>query len=181
VDRELRLKVGVLAERRKARSKWADDYWIPVAVLDGETALETGAVVVADSDFTRYFMGYAEIYCHATETEAYVHNLDSAQPALFVVMRRDEEDVSPLPYIIHAVTFSPYEAQDYQDSAEDIVERVAIPPGIALELIQFVNQHHVEQQFRKRKRTEAEPPDEQFGQEPVFERGRKHRRGAGNG
>ena len=85
-----------------------------------------------------------------------------------------------MPYIVHSVTFSPYEAQDFQDSAEDIVERVAIPPGIALELIQFVNQHHVEQPFRKRKRTEAEPAEEQFGQEPIFERDRKKQHSSEN-
>lgn len=168
MDRELRIAVGVLAERRKARSKWADDYWIPVAVIDGETALETGAVVVRDTDYTRFYMGRAEIYCHAADTEAYVHNLESAQPALFVVMRRDDEDISPLPYIVHTVTFSPYEAQDYQDSAEEIVERVAIPPAIAIELMRFVSEHHVEQPFRKRSRTEAEPEEEIFGQEPIF-------------
>ena len=167
------MTVGVLAERRKARSKWADDYWIPVAVVAGETALEPGAVVMKDKDFARYFLGHTEIYCHAADTEAYVHNLESAQPALFVVLRHDDEDVSPLPYIVHCVTFSPYEAQDYQDSAEEIVERVAIPPAIAIELIRFVNEHPVEHAFKKRKRAPAEPEEPQFGQEPIFLKGRQ--------
>lgn len=173
MSRELKMTVGVLAERRKARSKWADDYWVPVAVIDGETLLEVGAVVVKDKDYTRYFMGRAEIYCHAADTEAYVHNLESAQPALFVVLRHDDEDVSPLPYIVHTVTFSPYEAQDYQDSAEEIVERVAIPPAIAIELMRFVNEHHVEQPFKKRKRSELPLEEQNFGQEPIFLKDRK--------
>ena len=133
--------------------------------------------MVKDKDFTRYFLGHAEIYCHAADTEAYVHNLESAQPALFVILRHDDEDVSPLPYIVHCVTFSPYEAQDYQDSAEEIVERVAIPPAIAIELMRFVNDHHVEHAFKKRKRTPAEPEEQQFGQEPIFLKDRRGTKG----
>lgn len=174
MEREVRIGVGVIGERRKARSKWADDIWVPVAAVAGQTAMEPGAVVIREKDFTRYFLGRAEVCLYASDTEAYVHNLESVQPALFVILRRDDANESPLPYVVHAVTLSPYEAQDHEDSAEDIVARVAVPPSIAIELLAFVEEHHVEHEFNRRKRKDPRPEGQRFGQEPVFARKAGH-------
>ena len=50
------------------------------------------------------------------------------------------------------VTASPYEAQDYADSGEEIVEKVPMPPGLVAWVRDFVERHHVEEEFVKRKR-----------------------------
>ncbi len=165
-ERELRINVGVIAERRKASSPWAEDYWVPVAVVEGESLLAEGDVVRQSDEATAFFLGTAEIYCHATEAEAYVFNFDSVTPAVYVVLRQNED--GPLPWRIHAVTVSPYEAQDYSDSAEDIVDRVQMPDGIAREVSEFIEKHYVETPFKKRKRRDFRHEEAQFGNEPIF-------------
>lgn len=166
MDRELKITVGVLAEKRVPRSKWIDELWVPVAVMSGRTEFTPGTEIMRGEGFTRYFMGHAEIFCHATETEAYVHNLESAEPALFVVLRKDED--GPLQWMVHTVTASPYEAQDYEDSAEDLIERVVMPHDVLQALIDFVEAHHVEHVFKKRRRKEIRLEEHKFGKEPIF-------------
>lgn len=182
MSRELIISVGVIAEKRKAVSQWADDYWIPVAVFEGASAQRPGDIIRKDDKATAYFMGFSEIYCHAAETEAYVHNFDSRVPAVYVVLRRDDDDQHALPWYVHAVTVSPYEAQDYSDSAEDIVERVQMPDGVAARVLAFTGEHHREQEFKKRKRKDFKREQHKFGKEPIFlERSRPKTHGGNDG
>lgn len=166
--REMRIPVGVIAERRKAVSQWAEDIWVPTAVFEGPSSARPGEIIRQDEKVTAYFMGFSEIYCHAKETDAYVHNFDSSVPAVYVVMRRDDEGEHPLPVFVHVVTVSPYEALDYADSAEEIVERVGMPIGIAKQVMDFTEAHHVEEEFHKRKRVDFRPEKPKFGKEPIF-------------
>lgn len=176
-ERELRISVGVIGEKRKASSPWADDYWVPVAVVEGEMGHAAGDVIRQSEKATAYFMGMAEIYCHAAETEAYIYNFDSVMPAVYVVLRRDED--GPMPWLVHKVTVSPYEAQDFGDNAEDIIERVQMPDGIAQVLTGFIDRHHVEQPFKKRKRQDFREEEARFGKEPIFLKSRHPRTGGG--
>ena len=50
------------------------------------------------------------------------------------------------------VTASPYEAQDYTDSGEELVERVPMPEGVQAWVWEFIERFHVEETFIKRKR-----------------------------
>jgi Protein of unknown function (DUF3305) len=166
--RELTIIVGVLVEKRKSTSRWASDYWIPVGVMPAPSGLVPGDIVMQDEQTTRYFMGVSELTCHAAETEAYVHNFNSRTPALYVVLRQDSEGEHPLPWYVNDVTASPYLAQDYEDSAEDIVERVAMPLEISEAIIEFTNTYHVEEPFKKRRRDKLKQEDLKFGKEPIF-------------
>jgi hypothetical protein len=178
MSRELRIDVGVLAEKRKASSQWAEDYWLPTAVVESHLNHHEGDVLYQTDDVTRYFMGYSEIYCHAKETEAYIHNFESKIPALYVVLRKDDENTRKLSWYVHTVTASPYEAQDYSDSAEDIVERVTMPLDIAKQIMDFIDIHHVDEEFKKRKRKDFKEEARQFGKEPIFlERDRPKKNG----
>jgi len=178
VSRELIITVGVIAEKRKSTSQWADDYWIPTAVIDSHVHQQPGELMRQTDNASIYFMGFSEIYCHATETEAYVHNFESRVPAVYVVLRHDDEGEHPLPWYVHAVTVSPYEAQDYSDSSEDIIERVHMPVSIAEAVMNFTDLHHVDVPFKKRKRTDFKKEQQQFGKEPIFlERNRPTRNG----
>lgn len=167
--RELTLLVGVLAEKRKAQSRWVEDYWIPVGVMPQTSGLSEGDVVVEGDGFTRYFMGVYDITCHAVETEAYVHNFNARVPAIYIALRRTEDGAHPLPWHVHAVTASPYEAQDFEDSAEDIVERVAMPEDIERAIKDFVEHYHTEEEFKKRRRDKPRVEDHKFGKEPIFQ------------
>jgi len=178
MERELRIHVGVLAEKRKSSSQWAEEYWIPTAVIETHVNQNEGDVLYETDAVKRYFMGYNQIYCHAKETEAYIHNFESRLPAIYVVLRKDDENIHPMDWYVHAVTVSPYEAQDYSDSAEDIVERVSMPIDIAKRIMDFVDAHHVEEEFKKRKRNNFKDEVRQFGKEPIFlERNRPKKNG----
>ena len=166
--RELVIPVGVLAEKRKSASRWAEDYWIPVGIMPAPKGFKAGDVVVHDETATRYFMGVSDLTCHAAETEAYVHNFNSRIPAVYVVLRRDEEGDTNLPWFVHDVTASPYLAQDYEDSAEDIVERVAMPPEVVDAIKEFTDTYHVEETFKKRRRDKLKTEEQKFGKEPIF-------------
>jgi len=88
---------------------------------------------------------------HGAETEAYLHGLSAAVPAIYVVMRESEgADSDPLDVIL--VTASPYEAQDYTDSGEEIVEKVPMPAGLVAWVQEFVTAFHEDEVFIKRRR-----------------------------
>lgn len=87
---------------------------------------------------------------HGAETEAYQHNLAARVPAIYVVMREVAGAARPLDVAL--VTASPYEAQDYTDSGEEIVAKVAMPPAVRLWVEDFLAQYHEEQPFKKRRR-----------------------------
>ena len=69
-------------------------------------------------------------------------------PCIYVVLR--ESRVEPLEVVL--VTASPYEAQDYTDSGEEIVEKVPMPDGLIAWVRDFVEAFHQDEAFVKRKR-----------------------------
>jgi hypothetical protein len=54
------------------------------------------------------------------------------------------------------VTASPYEAQDYTDSGEELVEKVRMPRVIIGWVEAFVSLHHEHEAFKKRQRDKAD-------------------------
>jgi hypothetical protein len=44
-----------------------------------------------------------------------------------------------------------------------------MPKALFTAVDDFVQEHHVEQKFKKRKRDEVKLEDHKFGQEPIFE------------
>lgn len=168
MSRELTILVGVIAEKRKSVSRWATDYWIPVGVMPAVEGMVEGDVMYEEDGVTRYFMGVTDLTCHAAETEAYVHNFNSRTPALYVVLRKNEDGERTLPWFVHCVTASPYLAQDHEDSAVDMVERVAMPEEIETVIKEFLDVYHREEEFKKRKRDRVRVEDQKFGKEPIF-------------
>jgi len=106
---------------------------------------------------------------HRAEAEAYHYNLTSPEPSLFVVLREDDEEESGAPIEAALVTASPYEAQDYLDSSEDIVERILLPSDLKAWVENFVDAHYAPQEFKKRKRDRVKQEDHKFGQETLLE------------
>ena len=86
---------------------------------------------------------------HGAETEAYLHGISARVPSLYVVMREAAGD-PPLEVVL--VTASPYEAQDYTDSGEEIVEKVPMPHGLVAWVREFVEDFHQDEVFVKRRR-----------------------------
>jgi hypothetical protein len=149
-----RISVGVVVERRKAKSPWIDFTWQPVSVLAGQPDAAAWTVLTEEGDATLFYAGAAEIQLFRTETTNYRDNLASGAPSLWVVLR--PTDVEP-PYEIVAVTADPAEGEAFTEAGNDLVERVPMPDPIRDALDAFVAQHHVERQFFKRKRDRADP------------------------
>ncbi len=165
------IPVTVLVERRKAVSRWADEIWMPVAVLPGREEGPDWQEVPGREGVTTYRAGHYDVELHPTEAEAYRHNLTMRNPSVLVVLMPDSGDV---PWRLHLVTLSPYEAEAYLVAGDAIVEPVPIPAHVAMLLEDFAERHYKPEPFRKRKRDKATAEEAPvFGKEPIFARGRR--------
>lgn len=166
MDKEISRTVSVVVERRPAASRWADWLWVPAEIIEGAPAAAPFTRLEGSDDGTaRYFAGSTDIVLHRKETEAYRVNL-AGDRVLYAVLRPDEDH--DWPYSLHAVTASPYEAQDYLDSGDELVEPIPMPASVAELLEAFCAFHHVEEPFIKRKRDRVKTEDLKFGKEPIF-------------
>ncbi len=89
---------------------------------------------------------------YRSDTEAYMTALSESVPAVYVVMRQSDDPKSSYPFDVLLVTASPYEAQDYADTGEEIVEKVPMPSGLIAWIQEFIDEHHEDEEFIKRKR-----------------------------
>ena len=144
-----RIVVGVVVERRKAKSPWLDFLWRPISVLVGTPSATPGTQIGEEGDATTFYAGEAEIELHRTETTNYRDNLASGAPALWVALC---PVASERPYEVLAVTADPAEGEALTDAGSNLVEAVSMPPDVVEAVIQFIAQHHVERTFVKRQR-----------------------------
>ena len=82
-----RIAVGVVVERRKAKSPWLDFLWRPISVLVGTPSATPWTQIGEEGSATTFYAGEAAIELHRTETANYRDNLSSGTPALWVVLR----------------------------------------------------------------------------------------------
>jgi hypothetical protein len=149
-----RISVGVVVERRKAKSAWAEFLWRPVSVFAGTPEAAPWTPLGADGEVTLFYAGEAVIELHRTETTNYRDNLASGTPSLWVNMR---PTTSEPPFELLAVTADPSEGEAFTDAGSNLVEAVPMPPEIADILDRFVATHHVENPFVKRQRDRQAP------------------------
>lgn len=150
-----RIPVGVVVERRKAKSAWADVLWRPVSVFAGTPEAAPWTPLADDDDVTLFYAGEAVIELHRTETTNYRDNLASGAPSLWVNMR---PTTSGHPYELLAVTADPSEGEAFTDAGSNLIEAVPMPPEIVGIVDQFIATHHVERPFVKRRRDQKAPP-----------------------
>ena len=148
--------VGVVVERRKARSPWLDFLWRPVSVLVGTPSAVPWTRIGEEGNATIFYAGEAAIELHRTETTNYRDNLASGAPALWVALC---PVASERPYDVLAETADPAEGEALTDAGSNLVEAVSMPPDVVEAVIQFIAQHHVERTFIKRQRERQAPSD----------------------
>jgi hypothetical protein len=173
--REVSIPIGVVVAKVKIDHKWADWSWRPVAIIPGAPPVNGWKEIDSGEGWTHYHCGTLPLTLYRSDTEAYKVNLSDTPPKVYVVLRRNDEGGEDRPYFVETVTASPYEAQDFVDPGEDIVEPVPMPPGLAAWVQAFVDEHHVEREFKKRRRDRPDPDAQKFGKEPIF----AERRGGG--
>ena len=177
-EREVSILLGIVVEKRKSSHPWADWIWRPVSVFmvpSGAPAQPAGwQEMLRKDDLVRYHAGTLNLNLHRKDTEALRSNLMLPEPELYVVLQEDETASPDFPYAPHVVTASAYDAQDLEDAGDDIVEKVAMPEAVAAFIQAFVEEHHVEEKFIKRKRDKLKLEDQKFGKEPIFVSQTKH-------
>ena len=152
-----RIVVGVVVERRKARSPWLDFLWRPVSVLVGTPSAVPWTPIGEEGDATIFYAGEAAIELHRTETTNYRENLASGTPMLWVVLRPTLANSASAAFDILTVTADPSEGEALTDAGNDLVATVPMPVAIIEALDGFIAEHHVERPFKKRQRDRGEP------------------------
>jgi hypothetical protein len=150
-----RLGVGVVVERRSARSPWADFIWRPSAVLAGAPDAAPWTLLDAKAERTTFYAGTAEVALYRSDTALYRDNLATETPMLWAVLRPTGGEP---PFYVVAVTADPSEGEAFATIGTDLVEALPMPAPIRDAIEAFVAEHHVEHAaFRKRKRDRADP------------------------
>lgn len=148
------VEVGVVVERRVLDNPWVDHAWVPAAVLVGAPAATPWTVLEQTPKLVRYYAGTFAIEFFGTDTTMYRENLRSRQPSLWIALRHT--DAAP-GVVVRLVTADSSEAEALTATNTDIIEAVPMPVEIQQHLAAFVEAHHVERPFVKRKRDRADP------------------------
>lgn len=167
------LPLGVVVERRKVDTPWKVHSWRPVTIFAGAPPLDPKGdwtLLGRGEDWAHFHAGTLPLDLFRRETEGYRLNLSQEPPRLFVVMRSGEAADSRNEVVPFLVTACPYEAQDYLDSGEELVEAVAMPPDVVAFVQAYIDAHHVDEPFHKRKRKRHEEADDSFARRPKVER-----------
>lgn len=143
--------VTVIMERRPATAnKWIDHVWKAVGITAGGSQdLKDGAHIDnLEGDIQlRFHSGYA-VRLFVDECDSYYHNLASPSPKCYVVVRQDEADDEPKPFLV-SLSFD--EAHAYLEG-DDTVFAVDVPPELYRWTESFVLEHYCPEPLKKRKR-----------------------------
>lgn len=143
------MPVGVVLRRAPGVTRWVKWNWTVSGVLPA-AAPAAWQLLRREGEVTEYHAATLPLELHRAEAEAYMQALTTTPPSLYVIMREISEGDFPLEVTL--ITASPFEAQDYADSGEELVERVAMPAGLVAWLREFTLAHFHEEEFKKRRR-----------------------------
>lgn len=150
------IPVGVVIRRAPGVTRWAAWSWRAVSVMPGAGPADWRELR-RDGDTVEYHAATAQMELHGAETEAYLQGISARVPSVYVVMRQNVgADTATRPFEVVLITASPFDAQDYADSGEEIVEKVAMPEGLVAWVREFVEEHHQEEEFKKRRRDKTD-------------------------
>jgi len=170
------MPLGVVVERREIDNRWQRWAWKAVGVIPGAPPIDAWRELARGDRFVRWHAATLTLELHRTETEGYRANLSGKVPAIYVVLRKIQpsersagNDIAPF-----LVTASPYEAEGYLEG-EDVVEVTPMSEGLIAWVQAFIQRHHVDEPFVKRKRKRAKGGD---GEAKDFASPRVRQRGA---
>ena len=145
------MPLGIVIRKSPGVTRWAKWTWKAVAVLPG-AAQESWRELRREGDVVEYHAATVDLELWRTDTEAYLTGLSAHVPSIYVVLRDATEPDAEHDVEVLLATASPYSAQDYGDSGEEIVEMVPMPDGLIAWISAFVEKHHHDEVFIKRKR-----------------------------
>ena len=149
---------------------WQSHRWRPVSVFLGAPSISEWRELRRDDKSVLYHAATLNLELFRKETTAYRVNLANGEPTVYVVLREDPQSDSDWPLEVHLVTASPFEAQSHGDVGLDNVEGVPMPAQLVDLVHAFIQEHHREERFHKRKRQpHMRAEDYKFGQEPLVD------------
>jgi len=148
------IPVGVVVERRKADSPWVDFIWRGIAVLPDEPSTQAWTVLREQDGTTLFYAGSATVDLYPSETARYRDNLASGSPSIWIVLSPSE---GAWPYSVAAATADPAEGEASTEAGANLVEAVPMPAVLRETIEGFIAEHHIEREFFKRKRQQADP------------------------
>jgi len=155
------LPLGVVVKRSIGVTRWAKYAWKASAVLPGAGPADW-KLLRSDGDVTEFHAATLPLTLYVSDAEAYAHELQARTPSVYAVLRPRDVNAE-VPWTVALVTASPYEAQDYCDSAEELVEKIPMPDGLGAWITAFVEKHYEEEAFVKRRRNKTRVDQSQDG------------------
>lgn len=160
----------VVLARKTIQSVWSDYIWEPVEVVLDAPKGVNGKIREQGDGWTHFFMECDPLELHRKDAPAYHESLlQENGGSLWIVLGEEDDVEEPLPYYVQLVTASPYEAQDYLDSGELIVEVVDMPKLLQAFIEDYLQRCPQEEKFIKRKQNKKFHEDHRFGQQPLHE------------
>ena len=166
--------VRVIVERQPIDNVWQPHRWVIHDLMPLDRVAGSGAPPINDIPLTplragddglsMLFTADASLDLHHAESEAYAENLASSDPAIYLVLRKNENsddyddveaDADAADMHVAEISLSPYNIQDYEDCGEDQVEKLQLQGPIAEFVKAFVAKHFQPEPFKKRQRDKA--------------------------
>lgn len=147
--RSISMPVGVIVRRSPGVTRWARWVWRPVAVLPGAAPAEW-KLLQQEGEIAEYHAGTVTLTLWRGEAEAYRTALSESPPCVYAVLRPAAG--AEIPWRVHMVTASPHEAALFQQSGDEIVEKLEMPAALAGWVGAWIEAHYTEEPFVKRKR-----------------------------
>ena len=153
-NRHVLYAVRLIIERQSIDNKWQSHRWVIHDLVPLELSTGDGLPPSNDVHFQRLrqplgdeagdalFTAEASLYLHRAEAEAYAENLASSEPAIYAVLRHNEDENysgdDDIDIHLAEISLSPYNIQDYEDCGEDQVEKLPLQGPIADFVKEFV-------------------------------------------
>jgi len=147
------VRLGVLALRRPPVTRWGAGELRPLAVLPGEPEAAPHTLLRREGGVETWYLGARDLILWSGDTGHHRDNLASGRPSVWVALR----GADPARAEVVALTADPYEGEGLASDPDLIVEAVPMPEGLIPWVAGFIDRHHVEFEFKKRKRQPADP------------------------
>ena len=145
--RTITMPLGVVMRRAPGVTRWAKTVWSLADVIPFAPPADW-KLLREEGDVAEWHAATLTLELHRADAEAYRQGLSARVPSVWVISRRDA-DGRPIPF---AATASPFEAQDYGDNGDDVVDKAPMAEGLIAWVRDFTLAHHEEEAFRKRRR-----------------------------
>ena len=141
----------------------------PAPVLPQEPAVAPNTLLTSDGGLETWYLGGRDMVLYSGDTSHHKDNLLSGRPSVWVVIRGND----PSSAEVVDVTADPYEGEGYASDLDLTVEAVPMPVSMRKLVKDFVETHHVEIPFKKRKTHAGRPKCDERARAARTERGRQ--------